>query len=129
MRKGKARHVDLSEAAEISKKANESGLVHLGLYMPAHELFALCSCCSCCCHDLQIVKQFDRKGLMIHSEYIAATLSENCIHCSVCVDRCVFGARVFQDGKVEYIPTECLGCGLCVTTCPAEAISMEVREG
>jgi hypothetical protein len=71
VKKGKARHVELAEATEISKKANESSLVHLGLYMPDHELFALCSCCSCCCHDLQIVKQFDRKDLMIHSEYIA----------------------------------------------------------
>ena len=129
VRKGMARHVDLTEAAQILKKANESGLVHLGLYMPDHELFALCSCCSCCCHDLQIVKQFDRKDLMVHSEYIAVTLSEDCIHCSVCVERCVFGARVFQDGEMEYTTAACLGCGLCVTTCPAEAISMEVREG
>ncbi len=128
VKKGRARHIELSEAAEILKKANESGLVHLGLYMPDHELFALCSCCSCCCHDLQIVKRFDRKDLMIHSEYIAATLSEACIDCGVCVDRCAFGARVFQDGKMEYTPAACLGCGLCVTTCPVEVISMEVRE-
>ncbi len=129
VRKGRARHVDSAEAAEILKKANQSGLVHLGLYMPDHELFALCSCCSCCCHDLQIVKQFDRKDLMIHSEYIAVTLSEDCIHCSVCVDRCAFGARVFRDGQMEYMPAACLGCGLCVTTCPVEAISIKVREG
>ena len=56
VKNGKARHINLSEAAEISQKANESGLVHLGLYMPDHQLFALCSCCSCCCHDLQIVQ-------------------------------------------------------------------------
>ncbi len=129
VRKGKARHVNLTESAEILKKANESGLVHLGLYMPEHELFALCSCCSCCCHDLQIVQQFDRKDLMIHSEYRAVTLSDDCIHCGVCVDRCVFGARVLHDGKMKYSTSACLGCGLCVTTCPAEAISMEVREG
>ena len=128
VRKGKARHVNLAEAAEILKKANESGLVHLGLYMPDHELFALCSCCSCCCHDLQIVKQFDRKDLMIHSEYIAVILSEDCTQCGACIERCVFGARVIQDGKMEYNPAACLGCGLCVTTCPAGAISMKMRE-
>ena len=33
VRKGRARHVDLPEAAEILKKANAKGLVHLGLYI------------------------------------------------------------------------------------------------
>lgn len=126
--KGKARHVDLTEASEILKKANESGLVHLSLYMPDHEIFALCSCCPCCCHDLQIVKHFERKDLMVRSEYVAATTSEDCINCGECVDRCVFDARVFRDKKMEYNADACLGCGLCVTRCPVEAISMEVRE-
>jgi Pyruvate/2-oxoacid:ferredoxin oxidoreductase delta subunit len=128
VRNGKARQVDLTEAVEILKRANESGLVHLSLYMPDHEMFALCSCCPCCCHELQIVTQFARKDLMIHSEYVAATIAENCLHCGACVDRCVFGARVFRDGKMEYNTGACLGCGLCVTTCPAEAVSMKMRD-
>ena len=126
--KGKARHVDLTEAAEILRKANESGLVHLSLYMPDHEIFALCSCCPCCCHDLQIVKQFERKDLMVRSEYVAVTISEDCIHCGDCIDRCVFDARVFRDEKMEYNAEACLGCGLCVTICPEEATSMALRE-
>jgi len=126
--KGKARHVDLAEAAEILKTANESGLVHLSLYMPDHEIFALCSCCSCCCHDLQIVKQFERKDLMVRSEYVAVTIFEDCVHCGECVDRCIFGARVLQDDKMEFNADACLGCGLCVTRCPVEAISLELRE-
>jgi Pyruvate/2-oxoacid:ferredoxin oxidoreductase delta subunit len=126
--KGKARQVDLTEAAEILKQANKSGLVHLSLYMPDHEIFALCSCCPCCCHDLQIVKQFERKDLMIRSEYVAVMISDDCINCGECVDRCVFGARVFRDEIMEYNAEACLGCGLCVTTCPVEAIFMEVRQ-
>ena len=125
--KGKARHVELKEAAEILKNANQSGLVHLSLYMPDHEIFALCSCCPCCCHDLQIVKRFDRKDVMIHSEYTAVTSSEDCIHCGECVERCVFGARVFQGEKMEFNTELCVGCGLCVTVCPVEAISMVLR--
>ncbi|RPH48615.1 MAG: 4Fe-4S dicluster domain-containing protein [Desulfobacteraceae bacterium] len=54
--------------------------------------------------------------------------SERCIHCGECVDRCVFGARVFRDEKMEYDADVCPGCGLCVTRCPVEAISMELRE-
>jgi len=128
VKKGEARHVDLIEAAEILKKANQSGLVHLSLYMPDHEIFALCSCCPCCCHDLQIVKQYDRKDLMIQSGYVAVTAFEDCIHCGECIDRCVFDARVFQEGKMVYDPSLCLGCGLCVTRCPVGAISLEDRQ-
>ncbi len=126
--KGEARHIDLKEASKILKKANESGLIHLCLYMPNHKIFALCSCCSCCCHDLQIVKHFGRKDLMVHSEYTAVESFEDCIHCGECVDRCVFSARTFYDEKMKYSKEACLGCGLCVTTCPADAISMELRE-
>jgi len=126
--KGGARYVDLKEAVEILKKANESGLVHLSLYMPDHEIFALCSCCPCCCHDLQIVKLFEQKDLMVRSEYVAVTTLEDCIHCGECVDRCVFSARDFYDEKMEYNADACLGCGLCVTSCAVEATSMALRK-
>lgn len=126
--RGEARHADLKEAAKILNKANESGLVHLSLYMPDHEIFALCSCCSCCCHDLQIVAHYERKDLVVRSEYVAVTSSEDCIHCGECVGRCVFSARVFQDEKMEYNAEACLGCGLCVKICPVEATSMQLRE-
>jgi ferredoxin len=125
--KGQARHVSLTEATDILRQANESGLVHLTLYMPDHQVFALCSCCSCCCHDLQIVKLFDRKDLIVHSEYVAATDPELCTDCGECIERCVFGARVFRNGKMEYHAEACLGCGLCVTRCPVEATSMQPR--
>ncbi len=127
VKKGKARQVDMAEAAEILRRANESGLVHLSLYMPDHEIFALCSCCPCCCHELQLVKNYNRRDLLIHSEYIADLMPENCIHCGNCVERCFFGARIFQDEKMEYDATACLGCGLCITSCPSEAISLKMR--
>ena len=126
--KGKARHVSLTEATDILKKANENGLIHLALFMPDHEIFALCSCCSCCCHELQIVKLTERKELMVHSEYVAATNTDICIHCGECVDRCIFDARIFNDEHLEYHPEACLGCGLCVTVCPVDATTMILRE-
>jgi ferredoxin len=126
--KGEARHVLLTEAAKILRKADESGLVHLSLYMPDHRIYALCSCCSCCCHDLQIIKQFERKDLMVRSDYVAVTDFETCYHCGDCIERCIFGARVYQDEQLDYNPEACVGCGLCVTICPVEATSMVVRE-
>ena len=124
---GEARHIALEEASDVLKKANESGLVHLSLYMPDHEVFALCSCCSCCCHDLQIIEHTGRNDIMIRSEYVAVTDFDNCIHCGDCEERCFFGARMIQDAKLEYDSEKCVGCGLCVTTCPGEAVSMTTR--
>jgi ferredoxin len=126
--RGNAHRVLLPEAAEILRKANENGLVHLSLYMPDHEIYALCSCCSCCCHDLQIIKQFERKDLMVRSEYVADTDFLACIHCGECIQRCIFGARLYQDEQLVYNPEVCVGCGLCVTICPVEAATMVVRE-
>ena len=124
---GKARHVSLNEITNILKKAHENGLIHLALYMPDHEVFALCSCCPCCCHELQILKLTERKELMAHSEYIADTDSATCIHCGKCADRCFFEARIFVDRQMEYNPEECLGCGLCVNVCPVDATMMVLR--
>jgi Pyruvate/2-oxoacid:ferredoxin oxidoreductase delta subunit len=126
--KGLARQVSLAEATDVLRKANESGLVHLSLYMPDHEVFALCSCCSCCCHDLQIVKLFERADVMARSEYVAAMKTDACINCGKCVERCAFGARVLQDEQMEYNAAHCLGCGLCVTSCPVDATSMQPRK-
>lgn len=88
---------------------------------------ALCSCCSCCCHDLQIVKLTNRKDLMVRSEYVASTDPDTCIQCGDCVERCLFGARVLVDEQMKYDSTACLGCGLCVTVCPVQATTMEPR--
>ncbi|WP_022666153.1 ATP-binding protein [Desulfospira joergensenii] len=122
--RGEARHVSLDEAGAILEKANQSGLVHLSLYMPDHQIFALCSCCSCCCHDLQIVKLYGRKDLMVRSQYLAVTDHETCTLCGECVDRCVFGARILTGDELVFRGNKCLGCGLCVTTCPVGAVSM-----
>lgn len=29
-----------------------------------------------------------------------------------------------KDGKIEFHSERCIGCGLCVTTCPAEALRL-----
>ena len=125
---GKARHVDMTEAAEILDIANRRGLVHLSLYRPDHEIFALCSCCPCCCHDLQIVRRCDRKDLMVRSGYTAVTDAAVCMACGECVERCPFDARVLMEEIMTCRADDCLGCGLCVTVCPFTAIRLTLRE-
>jgi ferredoxin len=122
--KGEARHITLDEAAEVLRNADESGLVHLSLYMPDHKVWALCSCCECCCHDIRIVKEYGRKDILVRAEYAAETDMAACIHCGDCVPRCAFEARSVVDGRMVYDSAACLGCGLCVSVCPVEATGM-----
>ena len=125
---GRGRYVSTDEAADVLRVADERGLVHLSLYQPDHELFALCNCCACCCHDLQLFRLFNRKDIMVRSEYAAVTDFEACTHCGTCIDRCVFDARTWGDDQMQYDTDRCYGCGLCVTTCPESAIDMKQRE-
>lgn len=124
---GTARIIEQKEAEKILDQARQHGLVHLSLYMPDHEVYALCSCCTCCCHDLQIVKQYGRKELMVRSPYMAVTCSEDCLACGNCTDICPFGARVLQGDQLIFRQENCLGCGLCVSACPFCAVSMVQR--
>jgi len=124
-----ARRVTLQEAFEVLEAADSSGLVHLALYMPDHKVYALCSCCSCCCHDMQIVREYGRSELMVRSQYVSGTDYSLCIHCGECVERCIFEARSMNEaGELRYEAAKCLGCGLCVTTCPVGAVGMALRE-
>ncbi len=120
-----ARRISLDGLVEKLHQANERGLVHLTLYNPSQYPYAICSCCRCCCHDLQLLLDFDRKDLVAGSDYMAVWDPDFCSNCGICVDRCVFGARDLDNHAVKYHPDKCYGCGLCVTTCPSGAIRME----
>ncbi len=124
----KARPITIEEAEEVLHKANDNGLVHLTLNKPEQHVFAVCSCCACCCHDLQFLREYGRSDLIAHSEYVAHTDMEACTQCGDCVERCVFGARVWEEEQMSYDSTRCYGCGLCVTVCPNEATVMQQRQ-
>ncbi len=126
--KGEGRKVTIDEAKEVLEKANEYGLVHLTIYNPEQYIYAICSCCQCCCHDLQFLKKYHRADFIAHSDYIAVTDNDKCNDCGICVDRCVFDARVIQNDKFVVEIDHCYGCGLCVTKCPEEAISLELMK-
>lgn len=125
--RGRGCYIDLEEAKNRLKLAHEHGLVHLTIYNPEQHIFALCSCCECCCHDLQFLKKYHRPDLIAHADYIAEVDASTCIHCGTCVKRCVFGAQEINEKLVVFHQDKCYGCGLCTTTCPTGAIRMKLR--
>lgn len=126
--RGRGRRLSLAEASEVLKKAEEHGLVHMTLYEPGKKIYALCNCCACCCHDLQLLRDYHRTDLVARSDYIAVTYKERCTDCGKCVERCVFKARSMREGQMDFNAGDCLGCGLCVSVCPEQATVMQERQ-
>jgi hypothetical protein len=102
--KNDARKVDEKEAIQVLQRAGEAGLVHMSLYRPGQEIFALCNCCSCCCHDLQLLIKYKRTELVVHSEFIATTNETLCLECGLCSQSCPFNARVLKDKGLAFDP-------------------------
>ena len=124
---GAARHISIQEAAAVLEMANTHGLVHLTIYNPDQHVFALCSCCECCCHDIGFMKKLGRPDLVAHADYVATVDRDLCVQCGVCQERCVFDAQTDESGRIVFHQERCYGCGLCVSTCAAKAIRMELR--
>jgi len=125
--RGKGRYLSFEEACEILQKAGENGLVHMTVYNPEQQIYAICSCCSCCCHEFQYIQKYGRRDLVVRSEYVVSTDPDACTGCKTCLERCPFQARVEENGIVKEDPDACYGCGLCITICPEEAITLQPR--
>jgi len=56
---------------------------------------------------------------------MVCVVTDKCRKCKRCVDVCPMGA--FHEGEDQMVinPDDCLGCGVCATECPTEAIKHE----
>jgi Na+-translocating ferredoxin:NAD+ oxidoreductase subunit B len=111
-----------SETLDVLKKAEEAGLVHLTTNVQKGHWF-ICNCCGCCCAMLQTV----RMGIpnVVNSHYYAQINPDLCTACGSCMEnRCQVKAIKEKDG-VYYVRKErCIGCGVCISACPTEAITL-----
>ena len=127
IKRGTGKELTREEALEILKKTEEEGLVHC-TENKAGIGNVICNCCSCCCQIMPMVIEHGRR-LLDPSRFKAEIDPDLCTACETCVDRCIFNAVEMNGDAAKVIAEKCLGCGLCTTTCPAEAIELvEVRE-
>ena len=63
---------------------------------------------------------------VINSQYCAVIDPDECSLCGVCADeRCQVNAIAeSEDASYEVIREKCIGCGLCISACPTDAITM-----
>ncbi len=121
---GLAREITLEETQDIIKRGVKSGLVIQ--VANAEEVEAVCLCCSCACGLLGALKYFPGPGNQHVSNFYCvrdeSACLDNCKH--VCATRCPVGAFKSKDGVLTFKQEKCIGCGLCVSTCPGQALTL-----
>ena len=123
--RGTGRKIDVKEALDILKKAEEEGLIHVTVNRHKVDHF-ICNCCPCCCQTMPVLI---KGGIHVvdPSRFRADIDRDLCTGCGTCHERCYFGAISWEDGEgsVSLADAEkCMGCGLCAVTCPEDAIGL-----
>ncbi len=116
------------EALKIIDDAEKEGLVHTTYNVANASTSFLCSCCACACGLLRSLKEFHAPYTLAKSNYVARIDEDACLACGLCKDeRCPMEAIVEEDGAYRVLEKRCIGCGVCVVTCPSEALSLVER--
>lgn len=115
----------------LLRECHEKGYVHcLELCMDSGKwMFCICNCEPRICAPMRV---FLHTGEMIwKGPEICVSDLVKCIgwqSCGKCIDRCIFNACRKIDGKVSVVSDKCMGCGLCVSTCPWQSRLMVERQ-
>jgi NAD-dependent dihydropyrimidine dehydrogenase PreA subunit len=116
------RLLDREGAYEVLRKSEEAGLVHLTCNVESGHHY-ICNCCGCCCGVLRAVQMSPFS--VVNSHYFAEIDPDACTSCGICAEeRCQVQA-IKEDADFYMVVKErCIGCGLCVSTCPEQAITL-----
>ena len=123
---GVGRWITREEALDVLRRSEEAGLVHQ-VGGDRRNVEAICNCCSDCCGILKAFKMLPNPAKYSGSNYISCLDANYCNLCEVCIDRCPMGAIAVGTDSVIINTERCIGCGLCTTTCPTEAITLAMK--
>src|ERR1035437_4661179 len=123
---GTGQAVSREEMLNLLDQADKEGLV-LEPENTKSPMF-VCCCCGCCCNVLHSAKRLPNPAEYFSSNFYAAVAPDLCESCGTCEVRCQMDAISSPEGKAVVDRLRCIGCALCVTTCPSGALRLEPIE-
>lgn len=125
--RGFARQINREEGLKVLDRAEEAGLVHTS-NNSADRPNLICNCCPCCCTVLRGKTQLQLPHAFEPSRYLAEVIADDCSGCAICADeRCPVVAITMAGDLAVVDVKECIGCGLCVSSCPTGAMGLIER--
>lgn len=120
VRRGFAVEKSREELVAIVRDAQQRGLVQITDNVREKPAF-ICNCCSCCCELLAGVRAGYPRGVA------SAGLTPNidparCNDCGRCLMSCPVTALSRSAAGIVVATECCLGCGICVSLCPQNAV-------
>ena len=126
LKRGTGRRLSKEEALNLLEECEKAGLVHCSDNR-AGMGNVICNCCGDCCQFMSMVIKYGHR-IVDPSRYQAFVEPADCQGCEACLERCVFKAILMDHDTAKVIKDKCMGCGLCTTTCPNQAIRLkEIR--
>lgn len=128
---GYGRHITKHEAIDILSEVQEKGAVHSVIHEKEDSnlpVDAICNCCWDCCG---ILKPYNMGAVsLMYNASFSANIKDgaDCKNCGNCVKFCPTTAMRFQDKKVQFNQSLCIGCGQCALQCPQNNIEMYSNE-
>jgi ferredoxin len=118
------RPISKEEAYAVLRKGEEAGLVHLTSNVVAGHAF-ICNCCGCCCAVLRGINKLGMTGV-VNSDFYSEIDAGLCTLCGMCGDQ-ICHVDAIHKGEETYRVDRglCIGCALCLESCPVEAIELK----
>ncbi len=127
VKRGFAWKASAAEMMAALDRAEEAGLVHITDNIQ-DKIGFICNCCGCCCGFLGTITRLHLEGTIAPSRYLAVSDPDLCNGCDICVQTCQLSAITLDADEVAWVnAARCIGCGLCASHCPSEAMSMAER--
>jgi Pyruvate/2-oxoacid:ferredoxin oxidoreductase delta subunit len=126
-----ARKWTKEEALQRLIECEKDGLMHLtGNAQEGSGV--ICNCCTCCCKALRGFTELHNPRSFVRSNFEPEINHEKCTLCLKCARICQMGALTKlpgyaedgSDSKMLLHASQCVGCGLCASHCPEDAIQM-----
>lgn len=120
----RSRRITSQEAQEILHQEDERNHVHHAFFKDAM-LGRFYAICNCCaCCCGAINAHKNGNPMLASSGYVAAVDSDRCLACGVCITGCQFEALSLGVLTVNIDETKCMGCGVCISKCDQGALSL-----